>query len=137
MKVVLDTNVLVSGLLKSGSVPGRLLQAVWSGNLELLLSAPLRNELATVLEYPKIRKRLIAQSIDIMEFLERLPFFTTDVTLGDVSVPMPRDVDDWKVLATFVAGKGDWLVTGDADLLVMSAQFSILTPTVFVERFLD
>ena len=56
MKVVLDTNVLVSGLLKSGSVPGRLLQAVWSGNLELLLSAPLRNELAIVLEYPKIRK---------------------------------------------------------------------------------
>ena len=136
MKVVLDTNVLVSGLLKSGSVPGRLLQAVWSVNLELLLSAPLRNELANVPEYPKIRKRLIAQSIDVTEFLERLPFFTTDVTLGNVSVPMPRDVDDWKVLATFVAGRGDWLVTGDADLLVMNDQFSIVTPTVFVERFL-
>ena len=136
MKVVLDTNVLVSGLLKSDSVPGRLLRAVWSGSLELLLSAPLRNELAIVLEYPKIRKRLSAQSINVAEFLERLPFFTTDVTLGDVSVPMPRDVNDWKVLATFVAGKGDWLVTGDADLLVMSDQFSIATPAAFVERFL-
>ena len=43
MKVILDTNVLVSGLLKSDSVPGRLLRAIWSGNLELLLSAPLRS----------------------------------------------------------------------------------------------
>ena len=76
------------------------------------------------------------QSVDVTEFLERLPFFTMDVTLGDVSVPMPRDADDWKVLATFVAGKGDWLVTGDADLLVMRDQFSIVTPTDFVERFL-
>ena len=137
MKVVLDTNVLVSGLLKSDSVPGRLLQAVWSRNLELLLSAPLSNELATVLEYPKIRKRLVAQSTDVTEFLARLPFFTTEVTLGDVSVPMPRDADDWKVLATFIAGKGNWLVTGDADLLVMSDQFSIAKPAAFVERFLD
>lgn len=136
MKVVLDTNVLVSGLLLSRSGPGRLLQAVWSGHLELLLSAPLRNELANVLAYPKIRKRLIAQMIDVTEFLERLPFFSTDVTLGDVSVPMPRDADDWKVLATFVAGKGDWLVTGDADLLVMHEQFSIITPADFIRRFL-
>lgn len=99
--------MLVSGLLKSDSVPGRLLRTIWSGNLELLLSAPLRNELAIVLEYPKIRKRLIVQSINVAEFLERHPFFTTDVMLGDVSVPMPGDADDWKVLATLVAGKGD------------------------------
>ena len=40
MKVVLDTNVLVSALLKRDSIPGRLLQAVWDGNLDLVLSEP-------------------------------------------------------------------------------------------------
>lgn len=38
MRVVLDTNVLVSGLLKRDGIPGRLLQAVWNGSLELVRS---------------------------------------------------------------------------------------------------
>ena len=63
MKVVIDTNVLVSALLKRDSVPGRILRAVWEGNLELLLSAPLCEELAAVLEYPKIKKRLVAHFV--------------------------------------------------------------------------
>lgn len=136
MKVVLDTNVLVSALLIRDSIPARILRAVWDGNLELLLSTALREELANVLQYPKIRKRLLAQRIDSAHFLELLPFFTTDVPLGEVSVPKPRDADDWIVLATLVAGQGDWLVSGDQDLLVLSDQFPILSPASFVERFL-
>ena len=136
MKVVLDTNVLVSGLLKREGIPARILRAVWDGYLELLISTPLREELAGVLEYPKIRKRLVAASVDSALFLELLPFFTTDVALADVTVPRPRDADDWVVLATLVTGAADWLVTGDADLLERAHQFPILTPAAFVERFL-
>ena len=53
MKVVLDTNVLVSALLKRDSVPGRLLQAVWDGTLDLVLSEPLLTELRDVLRLPE------------------------------------------------------------------------------------
>jgi putative PIN family toxin of toxin-antitoxin system len=49
MKVVLDTNVLVSALLKGDGVPARIVRAVWDGNLELLLSAGLLEELGAVL----------------------------------------------------------------------------------------
>ena len=136
MKVVLDTNVLVSALLKRDSVPGRVLQAVWDGAIELILSDELRDELGAVLDYPKIRRRLEAQAVDVKLFMELLPFFTTNVTLGDVSVPRPRDADDWMVLATFVAGQGDWLITGDADLLAFAERFAIIRPAEFVERFL-
>jgi len=136
VKVVLDTNVLVSALLKRDSIPGRILQGVWNGELELLLSAPLQEELDAVLEYPKLRKRLEGQAVDIKMFLELLPFFTTSVTLEDVSVPRPRDADDWMVLATFVAGQGDWLITGDADLLELAERFAIIRPAEFVQRFL-
>jgi putative PIN family toxin of toxin-antitoxin system len=137
MKVVLDTNVLVSALLKVDGIPARILRAVWDGNLELLISAPLLEELATVLEYPKIRKRLVAEAVDTRLFLELLPFLTTSVTIGDIAVPRPRDADDWVVLATLVAGGADWLITCDADLLALSEQFPILAPSAFVERFLQ
>jgi len=134
---VLDTNVLVSALMKRDGTPARILRAVWDGNLELLLSAPMLEELVAVLDYPKIRRRLAAAGADANLFLELLPFFTTTVELGEVAVPKPRDADDWIVRATLVAGEADWLVTGDADLLALSGQFPILTPAAFVERFLQ
>jgi putative PIN family toxin of toxin-antitoxin system len=137
MKIVLDTNVLVSALLKADGIPARILRAVWDGQLELLISAPLLEELAAVLEYPKIRKRLVAEAVDTRLFLELLPFYTSAVTIGETAVPRPRDADDRVVLATLVAGGADWLITGDGDLIELSKQFPILTPGAFVERFLE
>mgnify|MGYP003546889072 FL=1 len=137
MKVVLDTNVLVSALLKRDSIPGRLLQAVWDGNLDLVLSVPLLAELREVLNYPKIRKRLVASAIDSELFVELLPFFTVQVDLTGVEVARPRDAGDEMVLATLVASQAEWLVSGDEDLLVMADQFPILSPAAFVARFLS
>ena len=137
MRVVLDTNVLVSGLLKRDSIPGRLLQGVWDGSLELVLSEPLLAELRAVLDYPKIRKRLVASGIDTELFLDLLPFFTIRVDLSGIEVPLPRDAADQMVLATLVAGGAEWLVSGDDDLLVLADQFPILSPTAFVTRFLS
>ena len=137
MKVVLDTNVLVSALLKRDSIPGQLLQAVWDGNLDLVLSEPLLAELREVLKYPKIRKRLVANAIDSQLFLELLPFFTIQVDLSAVEVPRPRDAADEMVLATLVAGQAEWLVSGDEDRLILADQFPILSPAAFVARFLS
>jgi len=137
MRVVLDTNVLVSALLKRDSIAGRLLQAVWDGTLDLVLSEPLLTELREVLDYPKIRKRLVANAIDSELFLELLPFFTIQADLSGVKVPRPRDAADEMVLATFVAGRAEWLVSGDEDLLVLADQFAILSPAAFVARFLS
>jgi len=88
MRVALDTNVLVSALLKRGSVPGRLLQAVWDGTLDIVLSEPLLTDLREVLNYPQIRKRLVASAVDSELFLELLPFLTIQVDLViDVTPP--------------------------------------------------
>jgi len=137
MRVVLDTNVLVSALLKRDSIAGRLLQAVWDGTLDLVLSEPLLTELREVLDYPKIRKRLVANAIDSELFLELLPFFTIQVDLSAVEVPRPRDAADEMVLATLVAGQAEWLVSGDEELLILADQFPILSPAAFVARFLS
>ena len=136
MKIVFDTNVLVSALLKSDSVPARILRAVWDGQLQLLLSQPLQEELERVLNYPKIRKRLTTAAVDVSAFLELVPFFTVSVDVTGAEAPTPRDVDDWMVLATLVAGQGEWLVTGDEDLLAFAQSYPVLTPSEFVARFL-
>ena len=102
-----------------------------------MLSEPLLTELRDVLDYPKTRRRLIANSIDCDLFLELLPFFTIQVDLSTVELPRPRDAADEMVLATFVAGQAEWLVSGDEDLLVMADQFPILSPAAFVARFLS
>ena len=137
MRVVLDTNVLVSALLKRDSIPGRVLQAVWDGSLDLVLSEPMLSELRDVLDYPKIRRRLVANAIDCDLFLELLPFFTIQVDVSGIQVPRPRDAADEMVLATFLAGQAEWLVYGDEDLLVLADQYPILTPAAFVARFLS
>jgi putative PIN family toxin of toxin-antitoxin system len=134
---VLDTNVLVSALLKRDSIPGRLLQAVWDGSLDLVLSEPLLTELRDVLDFPKIRRRLVANAIDCDLFLELLPFFAIQVDLSGIQVSRPRDAADEMVLATFVAGQAEWLVSGDEDLLVLADQYPVLTPAAFVARFLS
>ncbi len=102
-----------------------------------MLSVPLLAELREVLNYPKIRKRLVASAIDSELFVELLPFFTVQVDLTGVEVPRPRDAGDEMVLATLVASQAEWLVSGDEDLLVMADQFPILSPAAFVARFLS
>ena len=47
---------------------------------------------------------------------------------------LPRDSNDTHLLGTLLASKADWLVTGDADLLVLSSVYPIIDATRFLER---
>jgi len=116
--------------------PGRILEAIWAGDLDLVSSEPLLDELRQVLAYPKIRKRLDAHRIDVDLFLDLLPFFVTTVDVENTDVPLPRDADDRVALATLVAAQANWLISGDEDLLVLADQFPIIAPAAFVEQYL-
>ena len=58
MKVVLDTNVLVSGLMFPGGVPGRIVEAWFDARFDVVSSREQLEEVARVLAYPKIRRIL-------------------------------------------------------------------------------
>ena len=137
VRVVLDTNVLVSALLNRQSTPGMLWNSIQDGSLTLISSASLLAELRVVLDYPKIRTRLDKHGVDTILFLELLQLFVIVVTVDDVVVPRPRDIDDQQVLATLIASKADWLITGDEDLLVLADRYHILSPAAFRHRFLS
>ena len=74
MIVVLDTNVIISALLKPGSVPGQVLQKVLDGLVQLALSDHMRNELSRALKYEHVRRLLVANvaELELDAFPERL-----------------------------------------------------------------
>lgn len=137
MRVVLDTNVMVSGLAYPQSPPGRIVAAWRAGSFEVVLSQYLLDELARVL--PRLNHRLLMTTTEMADLVDSLALLT-DVyepaaVTNDVHV---RDVADAPVLALLVdrEAQADCLVTGDKDLLVLGDRFAVLTPAEFCRRYM-
>ncbi len=132
-RAVLDTNVSVSGLISPKGPPGVILKALRAKRFILVSSPVINEEIIEVLSRPRIRDRYgLGESIfDVAFILWELAEIV--VALPDVKVC--ADPDDDKFLATAIAGKADYLVTGDvADLLSLEKfrDVSIISPRTFV-----
>jgi putative PIN family toxin of toxin-antitoxin system len=132
VKVVLDTNVLLSGLMFPDGAPGRLVAAWREARFELVVSVHQLAEIARALAYPKIRRILAWDDRRIEQFIRQLYIRAQIVDLDEISVEVPADSDDAPILATLVAAKADVLITGDGDLLALREEYAILTPAEFV-----
>jgi putative PIN family toxin of toxin-antitoxin system len=134
VKVVLDTNVLLSGLMFPEGTPGRIVAAWVEARFEVAFSLDQLAEIGRVLEYPKIRRRLGWDDERIELFIKQLYIRAEVVELGPISVDVQRDPGDAPILATLAAVKADVLVTGDRDLLDLRDKYPIQTPAEFVRR---
>ena len=110
MRVVVDTNVLVSALLAPASAPAALVELWRRGRLTLLTARMQLDELARVTRYPKLRARLTPALAG--RLVNELRDLAEDVG------PLPRversaDPYDDFLLAIADAGRADFLVTGD------------------------
>jgi uncharacterized protein len=116
VRVVLDTNVLVSALLGSRSPAAQIYDAWKKGLFELATSRDQLLELARVLEYPKIRERMpVHLAARMLKDLEALAHVARRLPV----VRVCRDPDDNRILAAASAAKAAFIVTGDKDLLVL------------------
>lgn len=128
LRIVLDTNVLVSGLAYPGSVPGRIVSAWRRGAVEVVLSRHILDELVRVL--PRLT-RLAMTEDEIRDLADSL-MFLCDLVEPDGAVDTAlRDPHDQPVLRTLVAGNARYLVTGDKDLLALGDRYAIITPAQF------
>ncbi len=119
MRAVVDTNLLVSGLLWRGN-PGRLLDAVADGRVQLFISNPLLAELAEVLQREKFAARLALAGITSDAALATVQTVARIVAVANIPVPaLLRDADDAHVLACAVGAAADVIVSGDRDLLAL------------------
>lgn len=129
LSVVLDTNILLSGLAYPSSIPGKILAAWRSGAVDVVLSAYILEELRRVLPKLAHRHGLSASAIDdLIDTLElQVDMVEPDATL----TPELRDAKDQPVLATLRASQAAYLITGDKGLLALASAYPIITPTQF------
>jgi putative PIN family toxin of toxin-antitoxin system len=140
MRLVLDTNVLVSGLLFPGGPPSRLVKAWRAGEFELVVSDFLIDELTLI--WAHLAQRLKASPNDLADFLDTIALRAELLRIDAVMVTQAstaglRDPNDLPVLALLIGSGADYLVSGDKDLLSLADAYPILTPADFVNRFMS
>lgn len=134
-RLVLDTNVLISGLVWPPSVPGRVLDYSITA-ARLLASVATLDELVTTLLAEKFDE-YVPRS-DREAALERL-FPLVEIVEVVRLVRACRDPRDDKFLEVAVNGHADAVVTGDKDLLMLHPfmDVNILTPAAYLEDIRD
>jgi putative PIN family toxin of toxin-antitoxin system len=133
LRVVLDTNVLLSGTAYPASVPGKILAAWRHGSVDVLLSSYILDELRRAL--PRLAHRHGLTSVEIDDVVDALSI------QAEVIEPLPglepdlRDFDDQPVLGTLLGALktsgANYLITGDKDLLAMAERYPIVAPAAF------
>jgi putative PIN family toxin of toxin-antitoxin system len=134
MKIVLDTNVFLSGLASPNGVPAKILTAWDNHSFELVMSEFQLAEISRVLTYPKIRKILKWDDNQIQGFIRQLCLRIEIVDISGIDAQVPTDPDDTPILASLIASKAEYLVSGDKDLLALLEDYSIETPAEFARR---
>ena len=131
IRVVLDTNVLVSALLFEGPLAS-LVEGWKQGRFIPIFSPATFQEFKAVLSYPKFKlsKEEIAALLE-----EILPFFEVAEVQEEIR-GICRDPKDDKFISCALAGSADWIISGDLDLLALKkfGSLRILKPSDFLQR---
>lgn len=131
MRLVLDSNVAIAGLLWNGP-PRLLLDLAINGDVVLFSSPALIDELAHALNYPKFSQRIAAHCATTPSALTvRYSALVTLVTPSEVPRVVEDDADDDQVLACALAANADLIVSGDKHLLSLGGAYQgirIVTP---------
>jgi putative PIN family toxin of toxin-antitoxin system len=134
MRVVLDTNTVISRYLSPSGPPAHIFQYWEQGAFTLVVSEPILSEIERVFSYPRINKRLGLSDKEIAGIVAGF------ATFGELVTPQQRlhvveaDPDDDMLVECAVEGKADYLVSGNDHLLDIKEYqgIQILTPAEFV-----
>ena len=133
MKVVLDTNVVVSAIISPNGPTARIIEAWRADRLTWILSEPLLAELRRVLREPKLDRYLQARRREIEDFVAEVAKITTIVEPRATVSVIESDESDNRLLEAAVEGPADYIVSGDNDLLALGSYegITIVTPARF------
>ena len=129
-KVVLDTNVLISSLLKPGGKARQIYRLALRGKIKLYISKPLLNEVERVLEYPKFEIEKLQKEL-FLKILKRVAVFVYPRQKIDL---IKEDPPDNRLLECAVTAQVDYLVSGDSTHLLPLKHFQgvkIMNPSAF------
>jgi putative PIN family toxin of toxin-antitoxin system len=136
MRLILDTNILLSALLSPSGTPAKLLAAWEQKRFTLVACDRLVAELRDVAGRPFFRSRLRASVTELLAAgLRDFSFFCRELPSGRAAPDFPADRKDSYLLALAEASQADFLVTGDKKLLLLKHHGStrIVTPVAMIE----
>ncbi|MCD6152218.1 MAG: putative toxin-antitoxin system toxin component, PIN family [Deltaproteobacteria bacterium] len=134
MKIVLDTNVFISGIFFSGP-PSQILQAWKNKKLRIILSQDILDE------YHRVAESLSSKypTIDIFQIIELVTVHGQFVDTTGLDITICEDPDDNKFIECAIASDTKIIVSGDNHLLKITGYqgITILKPREFVDRYLN
>ncbi len=135
MRVVLDTGVLVSGLIRPRGTIADVLHALRDGKFTAIYSTAMVVEMIDVLGRPKIQTKYHVQPDDVTALVNFIRL-RGELVIPSQTVTACRDPKDNKFLEAALTGNADAIVTGDNDLLVLHPfeGVEILSPAEFLAK---
>lgn len=138
IKVVIDTNVLISAILSQKGKPAQILMLAREGEIELLFSASTTKELWDVLHYQRIKARLEKLEIPLSlaeEFLKGLVKASTIVVVNLEVDVIKDDPSDNIFLACAIEGQANFIISGDNHIKALEQypKIPIMNPADFLE----
>ena len=134
MRVILDTNVFISGIFFSGP-PYQILKAWKNGKIKLVVSYEILDE------YQRVGEELSNRfnDIEIGPFIELLLFESEIIDTSKVNDRICSDPDDDKFIHCALAGKCKFIISGDTHLKAIDGykKIKVLSPRRFVEQYLS
>jgi putative PIN family toxin of toxin-antitoxin system len=133
VKVVLDTNVFISGVFFTGP-PHRILEAWRDSRIQIVISPHILEE------YQRVGETLASKfpDIDLQPIFDLLTLNAEVVASKTLAEPICRDPDDDKFLACALTSGAQYIISGDKDLLTASGYkgLEVVSPRRFVDDFL-
>jgi len=131
LKIVLDTNVLVSGLLSPFSSPADILRLFLSNQLQLCVDARILTEYREVLHLPKFQFDKGRVEI-LMDYIHKIAVLVNSIPLSNTM----SDPDDVPFLEVAVSGGAEYLVTGNIrHFPAKYGNVQIITPAELIDRY--
>lgn len=135
MKVVVDTNTIVSGIARAVGNPHHILELWRQGKIELLSSTATIAELEHVLTYPRVRKLIQLTDEQIKRFIALYRAHTTQVEVNIILHVVESDPDDNIIVELAAAGNARYIITGDKKHLLPLKRYrgiEIVSPDTFL-----
>jgi len=131
IRVVLDTNILISAILFGGK-PRQVLERVIRGEIRLCMSEAILEELKGVLRRSKFSYSIEAIQVILTELTSLSDFVNPSKTIRVV----PEDPDDNRILECAVEAEANYIITGDLHLLRLSRyqDIEVLNAGAFLEK---
>jgi len=138
IRIVIDTNILVSAILTPKGNPAKILKLILQGKLNLIISPAILEETRQVFHYPRLVKLMQKNKItfrEIYDFLDKMTKVAV-ITPDKLEIDaIPADPADNKILACGLEGEADFIISGDHHLtdLKIFQGIKIVDPATFLK----